>query len=76
VESIVKHARVRELYLREITQRSSSFKGYERVRDFALLTEPFTTDNGLLTPTLKAKRPAVLARYRAVIESMYGGSAD
>jgi long-chain acyl-CoA synthetase len=69
--SAVNHPRVRELYARELAERSASFKGYERVRSFALLSEPFTTDNGLLTPTLKVRRQAVIARYRSLIDSLY-----
>jgi long-chain acyl-CoA synthetase len=54
-----------------VKQRTTAFKGYEKVVTFALLTEPFTTDNGLLTPTLKVKRQAVLARHRALLDSLY-----
>jgi long-chain acyl-CoA synthetase len=63
--------RVRELYLREIKQRTTEFKGYEKIVSFALLTEAFTTENGLLTPTLKVKRQAVLAKHRELLESLY-----
>ena len=72
VDELVKHGRVRDLFTREIKERSSAFKGYERVESFALLTEAFTTDNGLLTPTLKVKRGAVIARHRALLDSLYG----
>ncbi len=44
---------------------------YERVRRFAILPEPFTIDNGMLTPTLKVKRKAVLAAYSDIIDGLY-----
>jgi long-chain acyl-CoA synthetase len=72
VAALVEDARVRELYARELAERSGGFKGYERVKGFALLSEAFTTDNGLLTPTLKVKRGAVIARHKALLESLYG----
>jgi long-chain acyl-CoA synthetase len=71
VGDVLDDPRVRDLYTREVAQRTTVFKGYERVRAFALLAEPFTTDNGLLTPTLKVKRGAVLARHRALLDSLY-----
>lgn len=42
----------------------------ERVRRWRLV-EPFTIENGLLTPTLKIRRPEVLARYREAIAGLY-----
>ncbi len=47
---------------------------FERVRRYRLLDEPFTVDNGLLTPTLKVKRRAVEGQYRDLIEEMYEGA--
>jgi len=37
--------------------------------------EDFTTANDMLTPTLKLKRRNVLAKYRGVLESLYGAPA-
>jgi long-chain acyl-CoA synthetase len=70
-ERLLAHARVRELFARELRERTTAFKGYERVEAFALIHEAFTPDNGLLTPTLKTKRTAVYARHRAVIDALY-----
>jgi long-chain acyl-CoA synthetase len=47
--------------------------GYERVRRYRLLSEPFTVENGMMTPTLKVKRKVVEERYRDEIEKMYEG---
>jgi long-chain acyl-CoA synthetase len=33
--------------------------------------EPWTVDDGLLTPTLKLKRSQVFERYRAEIDALY-----
>ena len=34
-------------------------------------TEPWSIENGMLTPTLKLKRANLLARHAAAIEAMY-----
>ncbi len=36
-----------------------------------LSAEPFSVENGLLTPTFKAKRAAILQLYRPEIDRMY-----
>ena len=36
-----------------------------------LTTEDFTLENELLTPSLKVKRPLVLARYGDALEALY-----
>jgi len=62
---------VRELIARELEEHSRTFKPYEHVRAFALVEDDFSVGSGLLTPTLKLKRPAVLARYRGLIDELY-----
>jgi long-chain acyl-CoA synthetase len=36
-----------------------------------LIAEDFTCENGLLTPTLKLKRDAVVKRYQAKLDALY-----
>jgi long-chain acyl-CoA synthetase len=59
--------------LQRVTQLIQAFPGYARIRKVALLAEPWTTDNGLLTPTLKVKRAKVLERFRKDHDSLYDG---
>ena len=47
------------------------FPGYAKIRRAALALEPWTVENGLLTPTLKVRRPQVVDRYRDVIDRLY-----
>jgi long-chain acyl-CoA synthetase len=41
-----------------------------RVRRIALLTEPFTVENGMLTGTLKVRRRVVLERHKIAISAL------
>lgn len=42
-----------------------------KVKAIHLITEPFTAENGLLTPTLKNKRPQLRKHYNNEIQEMY-----
>ena len=40
-------------------------------RKFALVTDDFTTENGMLTPTLKIKRAEVMAVHGDALAALY-----
>jgi long-chain acyl-CoA synthetase len=64
--------RVRRLFEEEILKHSKDFRTFELVRSFWLETEPFTRDNGMLTPTFKLRRELVRARYEGRLLTLYG----
>ena len=43
----------------------------EKIKNFSLLDENFSIENGLLTPTMKVKRNKVIAKYKTILESFY-----
>jgi long-chain acyl-CoA synthetase len=49
------------------------FPGYAKIRQVSLSLEPWSVEDGLMTPTLKVKRPKVLEHYAAEVEAMYRG---
>jgi len=59
--------------LRRIARNLSGFPGYAKVHRVLLLREPWTIDNGLLTPKLSLKRDRVMAAYGKQIEELYKG---
>ncbi len=71
--------KVIELLKAEIAAHSKQgFKGYERPKDIVITMDDFTTDNGLLTPTMKLKRNKVLDLYGAKLDELYSrpGAAE
>jgi long-chain acyl-CoA synthetase len=43
----------------------------EKIKKFILLTEEFTINNGMLTPTLKLKRKEIIKNYKQQLENLY-----
>ncbi len=54
-----------------IEKQTADLAPYEQIKRFALLTEPFTMENGELTNTLKIRRRVVADRYARLIDSLY-----
>ncbi len=50
-------------------------KAFERVRDVHVTREPFSVDNGLLTPSLKLRRFAAKRRYQMELDCMYDAAS-
>ncbi len=57
--------------LHHITRQLHDFPGYAKVRRVHLSLEPWTVDNGLLTPTMKIKRNVVLKHFKDEVEQLY-----
>ena len=65
---------VRRLLHAHIEQAQVSIANYEMIKRFTILAEPFSMENGELTPTLKIKRNVVYKHYAQAISDMYADS--
>jgi long-chain acyl-CoA synthetase len=45
----------------------------EKVRRFVISADPFTIENGMMTPTLKIRRHMIRNKYGDALEALYGG---
>jgi long-chain acyl-CoA synthetase len=70
-EELVSDPRTRRLFEEEILKYSRDFRTFELVRNFWLVTEPFTRENGMLSPAMKLLRRRVLQIYEARLNSLY-----
>jgi len=61
--------------VKRANERLKAFPRYVRVRRAIVAPEPWTVENGLLTPTLKVRREQVLKRFADEIEKVYGQPA-
>jgi long-chain acyl-CoA synthetase len=64
---------VEEFLLNRITNLISEFPGYAKIYRVALILQPWTVENNMLTPTLKLRRTKVLEQHKADVERLYLG---
>ena len=64
---------VEEIILRNISARLHAFPRYAQIRRVTSTLEPWTVENGLITPTMKTKRLKVLEKFHAETKCMYEG---
>lgn len=51
--------------------KATNLKGFELVKGVELEHELFTTENDLMTPSFKLKRPKLKTKYQAAIDKLY-----
>jgi len=64
-------SRVEAKVLRRVARNLRGFPGYARVNRVLLLREPWSIENGLITPTLKIKRTEIAAQFAEQIRALY-----
>jgi len=63
---------VRSLYQGELDRyQQDVFKGFEKIKNFRFIEEEFSTDNDMLTPTMKLKRRNVIKAYQSLLDGLY-----
>ncbi|NXJ08442.1 ACSL5 ligase, partial [Odontophorus gujanensis] len=72
-EDICKNPAVKKAILEDLVRlgKAAGLKSFEQVKDLYIHTELFSVENGLLTPTLKAKRPELVKVFQKQIEALY-----
>lgn len=70
-EQLVAHVKVRGLYEGIIADLNRNLARYEQLKKVIVIAEEFSTENGVLTASMKLRRRVVEDRYRVRIEEMY-----
>ena len=55
----------------EVNKVNEKLTLIEKVKNFYMIEESFTIENGLLTPTMKVKRNKVINKYKNILENFY-----
>jgi long-chain acyl-CoA synthetase len=70
-ETFIKNEELINWVDEDIKQLSNELAKFERIKHFILKRNPFTIEEGEITPTLKAKRKVIEQKYADAISSMY-----
>ncbi len=70
-EEMIKNPEVLKCYAKEVNELNKCLGETEKIKKHVLLAEEWSIANGLLTPTLKAKRKVITAKYKDVMEKMF-----
>jgi len=65
--------RIEQQVLQRIAEQIREFPGYAKVRRVLLQSEPWSIENGMMTPTLKLKRAHLVSHFAKQIEQLYEG---
>ena len=67
------NSKLKEVVLEDMVREGKrrGLMSFEQVRAIEFIKEPFTIDNGLLTPTFKSRRYAVEKKYKELFQSIY-----
>ncbi|GMT20856.1 hypothetical protein PFISCL1PPCAC_12154, partial [Pristionchus fissidentatus] len=78
IEEICKDTKTAEHVLSTMVKigKENKLNSIEQVKKVILESDPFSVENGLLTPTLKAKRPQLRIKYAEAMAAVYKANAN
>jgi len=71
----VTRERDEKMLVARANEQLKAFPGWVRIRRVIATPDAWSIDNGLLTPTLKLKRPLVLAKFKDRVDAVYAADA-
>jgi long-chain acyl-CoA synthetase len=71
ISEVVAMDRVKERIMKEVRHYNERFGKWEQVKKIEITPEPWTIEDGLLTPTLKLKRKNIEKKYQHLVDTIY-----
>ncbi|MDR3272395.1 MAG: long-chain fatty acid--CoA ligase [Flavobacteriaceae bacterium] len=70
-EEVIEQPEVVKLYKKIVKTQNESFADYEKVKRYHLISDEWTVENGIMSPTLKVKRKVIEKRYADIINHLF-----
>jgi long-chain acyl-CoA synthetase len=75
-EVFIEDKAIRDWFAQDIKKLSNELAKFERIKNFKIKRNPFSMDEGEITPTMKIKRKVVEKKYAESINQMYTESVE
>lgn len=71
--TLCKNSQLKEIILKDVVAQGKmgGLKGFEQVKNIHIHDDLFSVENGLLTPTMKAKRNELQKLFKDQLDEMY-----
>ncbi len=76
LEALIREPEVVALYQELVDKANEGMDPWSRVKRFVLVPEALTVESGLLTPTMKVKRPKIREAFEEEIRALYSEAED
>ncbi len=76
LEALVQESAVVELYQDLVNEANEGMDHWSTVKRFALVPAALTVESGLLTPTMKVKRPKIREQFAPQIKALYSAADE
>ena len=73
---LVANPKVQSLYEGVVEEQNQNLARFEKLKRVILVPDEFTTENGVLTPTLKLRRRVIEERYKKQIDELYAQAEE
>ena len=70
-QALITHPETTQLFDDIVERQNASLARYERIKNFKILPDNLSIEDGSLTPTLKVKRRVIEENFEGLIEAMY-----
>jgi long-chain acyl-CoA synthetase len=67
----IEKGNIRGIVAQEVAKANTELESFEQIKQYTILRERFTEQNGMLTPTQKTKKRKILDIYSDEIDKMY-----
>lgn len=75
-ELFIENKEIIDWITQDIKRLSNELAKFERIKNFKVKRNPFSMDEGEITPTMKAKRKVIEKKYATAIDEMYLQEAE